>query len=178
MTHTSKVLAVVSAGLLLAGCAEPPFDANVAAMQVASQEVELDQEQVLLTMEQVQCGEREELWTVFDLGAGRSVARMTKRGTGLGFTDDIHIGDPGIGAPYGQVRGKFALQPANPRLREIDEKTKMLEAKTRVVMKHPCLETPPPVLMGLRHGQFSPSETPNFRFRLRGGDWVFDQLVH
>lgn len=173
-----KVLAVALAGLALTGCAEAPFDANGAAAQIQSKPLELDGEQVILTSEHVACGEREDLWVVFEQGGGRSVARLNESGRKLGFTDDIHIGDPGIHFPYAQIRGSFPVQPTGPRLKDFDEKTKMLESKIGVVMDHPCLQNPLPVLMGLRHGQYSASETPNFRFRLRGENWEFDQLVH
>jgi len=116
---------------------------------------------------------------VAQLGDGRSVGHLTQKGRNLQFSDDVQIGDPGVGLPYAQIHGSFGvkvLQTAT--VRDDDPSTKIVEAKVAVKIDHKCFESTWPVLMGVRHGQFTPSANPVFRFKLDGEQWPFDQVVH
>ena len=173
-----RVLLVVWAALLLGACSEGPFDEYAALLQIQAQPVQLDGEQVTLTGDQITCGERDDLWVVLPEGAGRSMARLTDRGRALGFSDNIHMGDPGISFPYGQIRGKFPLRAANPHMKDVDERTKIVDARIQVVMDGACLKKSPPTLMGLHHGEFTTLDNPTFEFRLHGEEWRLAGLVH
>ncbi len=166
------------AALLLGSCAEGPFDEYAALLKIQAQPVELDGEQVTLSGEQITCGERDDLWVVLPEAAGRSVARLTDSGRALGFSDDIHMGDAPINVPYGQVRGKFQLRVSNPHMKDVDDHTKIVDAKILVAMDTKCLKNSPPALMGLHHGEFTTLDNPTFEFRLHGEEWRLEGLVH
>jgi len=152
--------------LLLAACGSGGFNPNAA---LESQPVRLDGEQVVIDQAQLDCGAREDLWNVSPLGEGHSIARLTQKGRDLQFSDDVQIGDANIVVPYAQIHGSFAvriLQMAT--VRDDDPSTKIVEAKVGVKIDHPCFQDAWPVLMGVRHGQFTPSANPVFRFKLDG----------
>ena len=160
---------------MLAGCGSSEFD----AMSVLeSHPVKLDGEQIVLNPEQVDCGTREDLWTVSPLGDGRSVGRLTKKGRDLQFSDDVQIGDPSVGAPHTQVHGSLSVQVFQVgSIRDEDNWTKVGDAKVGVKFNHSCFQANPPFVMGIRHGQFDLSANPVFRFRL-DGEWMVDQVLH
>ena len=81
---------------MLAGCGGGGFDPNGI---LESRPVQLDGEQVALDPGQVDCGAREDLWTVTSLGEGRGIARLTQKGRDLQFSDDVQIGDPESAPP-------------------------------------------------------------------------------
>jgi hypothetical protein len=165
----------LGACLILAGCGSGGFDPNGT---LQSRPVRLDGEQVTLSQAQVDCGARDDLWTVMSMGAERSVARLTQKARDLQFSDDVQIGDPGIGVPYAQIRGLFPVQVMQVgSVRDADAFTKTADAKVTVRIDHSCFQNSPPVLMGIRHGKFDPSESPVFRFKL-DGEWLVDQIVH
>ena len=171
-----KTWGSLPACLLLAACGSGGFDPNAA---LESQPVRLDGEQVVLDQGQLDCGALEDLWDVAQLGEGRAVARLTQKGRNLQFSDDVQIGDANIALPYAQIHGLFGvkvLQPAT--VRDDDPSTKTVEAKVAVKIDHKCFQDTWPVLMGVRHGQFTPSANPAFRFKLEGEHWPFDQVVH
>lgn len=161
--------------LTLAGCGSGGFSANGV---LDAHPVQLDGEQVVLDQGQVDCGAREDLWDITALGDGRAVARLTKKGRDLQFSDDVQIGDPAIGAPYVQIHGTFPVKVLHvSSVRDEDAYTKLAEVKVTVRIDHSCFQSNPPVLMGIRHGQFDPSASPVFRFKL-DGEWMVDQIVH
>ena len=163
------------AGLMLAGCGPGGFDPNGT---LESRPVRLDGEQVIVDQGQLDCGIHEDLWTLSPMGDGRAIARLTKKGRDLQFSDDVQIGEPGIGVPYAQIHGSFPVKviQVGP-VRDQDEYTKLADAKVGVKIDHSCFQNSPPLLMGIRHGQFSQSATPVFRFKL-DGEWQVDQIVH
>jgi hypothetical protein len=161
--------------LMLAGCGPSGFDLTGS---LESRPVRLDQEQVVLNTEQVDCGAREDLWTMSPLGDGRFVGRLTQKGRDLQFSDDVQIGDPAVGVPYAQVHGSFPVKVIQTgSVRDEDEWTKSGDAKVAVVINHSCFQANPPMLMGIRHGQFDQSSNPAFRFKL-DGEWQVDRVVH
>ena len=83
-----------------------------------------------------------------------------------------------MGVPYVQLRGTFPVKviQAGP-VHDEDEWTKSGEAKVVVRIDHSCFHASPPALMGIRHGQFDPSTSPVFRFKL-DGEWQVDRIVH
>jgi hypothetical protein len=165
----------VAACLILAGCGSGAFDPNGT---LESRPVRLDGEQVTLNVAQVECGAREDLWTVASLGDERSVARLTQKARDLQFSDDVQIGEPGIGVPYAQIHGSFPVKVTQMgSVRDDDPFTKTADAKVTVHIDHTCFQNNPPVLMGIRHGKFDPSANPVFRFKL-DGEWSVDQIVH
>ena len=160
---------------MLAGCGSGEFSANGV---LESHPVQLDGEQVALDPGQVDCGAHEDLWDVTPLGDGRAVARLTKKGRDLQFSDDVQIGDPAVGVPYVQIHGTFPVKVFQvSSVRDEDAYTKLAEVKLTVRIDHSCFQSNPPVLMGIRHGQFDPSASPVFRFKL-DGEWMVDQIVH
>jgi len=161
--------------LILAGCGPSGFDLTGA---LESHPVKLDREQVVLNTEQVDCGAREDLWTITPLGDGRSLGRLTQKGRDLQFNDDVQIGDPAVGVPYAQIHGSFSVKVIQPgSVRDEDEWTKSGDAKVAVRIDHSCFQANPPTLMGIRHGQFDQSTNPTFRFKL-DGEWQVDRVLH
>jgi len=160
---------------MLAGCGSGEFSAKGV---LESHPVQLDGEQVVLDPGQVDCGTHEDLWDITPLGDGRAVARLTKKGRDLQFSDDVQIGDPAVGVPYVQIHGTFPVKVFQvSSVRDEDAYTKLAEVKLTVRIDHSCFQSNPPVLMGIRHGQFDPSASPVFRFKL-DGEWMVDQIVH
>ena len=171
-----KAWVILAACLALAACGSGGFDPTAA---LESQPIRLDGEQVVLEQGQLDCGALEDLWNVAQLGDGRSVGHLTQKARNLQFSDDVQIGDANIGLPYAQIHGSFAvrvLQMAS--VRDDDPSTKTVEAKVAVKIDHKCFENTWPVLMGVRHGQFTPSAHTIFRFTLDGEQWPFDKVVH
>ena len=170
-----RIRAAISAGLLLAGCNSGGFDLNGV---LESRPVLLDQEQVALNQDQVDCGAHEELWTISPLGDGRAVGRLTQKGRDLQFNDDVQIGDPAVGVPYVQLRGSFPVKVIQPgSVKDEDQWTKSGDAKVGVKIDQSCFQANPPALMGIRHGQFDAATSPAFRFKL-DGEWQVDRVIH
>jgi hypothetical protein len=159
----------------MSGCGGGGFAPNAL---LESHPVHLDGEQVVLDQAQVDCGTREDLWTLSPLGDTRFIGHLTQKGRNLQFSDDIQIGDPGVGVPYAQIHGAFTVKALQiGSVRDENEWTKLAESKIAVHIDHACFESSPPVLMGIRHGQFDASASPVFRFKL-DGEWALDQIVH
>ena len=168
-------ICAVSGFLMLAGCGGGGF--NLAGI-LQSRPVRLDGEQVALDLSQVECGTHEDLWNISPLGDGRSVGRLTQKGRDLQFSDDVQIGDPVVGVPYAQLHGSFSVRVNQTgSVRDEDEWSKQGDAKVSVKIDHRCFQSNPPVLMGVRHGQFDPSANPAFRFKL-DGEWQVDHILH
>ena len=165
----------VLAFLTLAGCGSTEFSANGT---LESHPVQLDGEQVVLDQGQVDCGAREDLWTITPYGDGRAAGRLTQKGRDLQFSDDVQIGDPAVGVPYVQIHGTFPVRVFQVgSVHDEDAYTKVAEARVTVRIDHSCFQSSPPILMGIRHGQFDQSASPVFRFKL-DGEWTVDQIVH
>jgi hypothetical protein len=170
-----RICGATAAYLMLAGCGPTGFDLTGV---LESHPVRLDREQVVLNSEQVDCGTREDLWTISPLGDGRSLGRLTTKGRDLQFNDDVQIGDPAVGVPYVQLHGDFSVKVIQPgSVRDEDEWTKSADAKVAVKIDQSCFLANPPVLMGIRHGQFDQSSNPVFRFKL-DGEWLADRVIH
>lgn len=168
-----RICGPLLAGLVLAGCGGG-FDPNGV---VESRPVRLDGEQVVLDLGQVECGAREDLWTISRLDESRSVGRLTQKGRDLQFSDDVQIGDPGIGVPYVQIHGSFPVKVMRMgTILDEDGYTKLANARAGVKIAHSCFPNPL-TLMGIRHGQFDQSTPPIFRLKL-DADWHVDQVIH
>ena len=161
--------------LVLTGCGSGEFDPRGT---LESRPVTLDGEQVVMNQGQVDCGARDDLWLINPLGEGRSVARLTQKGRDLQFSDEIEIGDPVVGLPYTQIHGSFPVKVMKiGSVTDQDAFTKLVDAKVGVKINHHCFQDDPPILMGIRHGQFDQSTRPVFRFKL-DEQWLVDQVVH
>ncbi|HSP70280.1 MAG TPA: hypothetical protein VLN48_21295 [Bryobacteraceae bacterium] len=167
-----KISGVLFGCLVLAGCGGSGFDPNGL---LESRPVRLDGEQVVLSSSQVECGVQNDLWTVSPMGDGRSLGRLTQKGRDLQFGDDVQIVSP---LPYVQVRGSFSLKVLQMgNIQDTDPFTKVAEAKVGIRIDHKCFQDSFPALMGIRHGEFTPSASPVFRFKL-DNEWLVDQIVH
>jgi len=170
-----RIVGVLLVLVALAGCGGGGFSPGGV---LESRAVRLDGEQVILDQGQVDCGAREDLWTITPMGDGKALGRLTSKGRELQFSDDVQIGDAVVGAPYVQIHGTLpvrALQTGS--VRDEDEWTKLADLKVAVAINHSCFQTNPPLLMGIRHGQFDQSSNPVFRFKL-DGEWTVDKVIH
>jgi hypothetical protein len=171
-----RVPAAFLAFLMLAGCGSGGFSVN---QTLESRPVQLDGEQVVLDSGQVDCGTREDLWTITPFGDGRAAGRLTQKGRDLQFSDDVQIGDPVVGAPYVQIHGTFPVRVLRVgSVHDEDAYTKVAEANVSVRINHSCFQRNPPVLMGIRHGKFDQSASPVFRFIQEDEEWQVDHIVH
>ncbi len=170
-----RIVGVFLVFLALAGCGGGGFNPGGI---LESHAVRLDGEQVVLDQGQVDCGAREDLWTVTSMGEARALGRLTPKGRDLPFSDDVQIGDPAVGAPYVQIHGALPVKVVQiGSVRDEDEWTKLADAKVTVGINHSCFQTNPPALMGIRHGQFDASANPVFRFKM-DQEWTVDKVVH
>ncbi|MEO8097096.1 MAG: hypothetical protein ABI811_05300 [Acidobacteriota bacterium] len=169
--------ALVPLALLLSACEAGPFDGSQAHGVLQSKPMELDGEQVVITPEQITCGEMKELWTVDQVGSSGAIGRLSAAARKLQFSDDIRMGDPAFRNPYVQVKGTFDVEVKSvAELIDIDPQTKEIEAIMGVKINHPCFTSPLP-LMGVRHGVFSQTTNPRFLFKLRNG-WTVEKILH
>ena len=167
-----KITGLLLTCLALSGCGGNGFDPNGL---LEGRPVRLDGEQVVLNSSQVECGVQNDLWTIAPMGDERSLGRLTQKGRDLQFGDDIQIVSP---SPYAQVRGSFPLKVLQMgNIQDSDAFTKTAEAKVGVRIDHKCFQDSLPVLMGIRHGEFTSSTSTVFRFRLEN-EWQFDQIIH
>jgi len=172
LTLPLKISGLLLACLALSGCGGNGFDLNGL---LEGRPVRLDGEQIVLNSTQVECGAQNDLWTVSPMGDDRSLGRLTQKGRDLQFGDDIQIVAPN---PYVQVRGLFSLKALQiGNITDSDAFTKTVEAKVGVRIDHKCFQDNFPVLMGIRHGEFTASTNTVFRFKLEN-EWQFDQIIH
>jgi hypothetical protein len=165
--------------LTLAGCGAPEFSAQTAKEAIETKPLDLHREQLILTDEQVTCGDREELWHVTQLGPGHIVGRLTPAGQKLNFSDDVRVAGPGQGSSRVQVSGTFPLRVLTvSSIEDQGANAKRVEARTAVVIEHECFKRPLPMLMGIRKGEFSASTAPMFQMKMREFTWSVDELVH
>jgi hypothetical protein len=173
------LLSCVLAGgccLALTGCGEGEFGEYQVRELLTIGPKQLEGEQITLTPGQVECGEREELWVLESRGGHRSVGRLTDAARALNFADDVQIGDTPL-PPYAQVRGKFQLQVTRvTAIRDDDSRTKTVEAKVGVEIRHSCFGAPLP-LMGVRKGNFNPDTPARFQLTL-GNGWEYARILH
>jgi len=167
-----KISGLLLGCLALSGCGGNGFDPN---SLLEGRPVRLDGEQVVLNLSQVECGAQNDLWTITPMGEARSLGRLTQKGRDLQFGDDIQIVPP---TPYAQVRGSFSLKVLQVgTIQDSDAFTKIAEAKVGVRIDHKCFQDNLPILMGIRHGEFTASTSTVFRFKLEN-EWQFDQIIH
>jgi hypothetical protein len=160
--------------VLLTGCSNGEFGEEQVRQILTGTPKSLDGEQVMLTLEQVNCGEREDLWNLETQGE-TSLGRLTPKGQALGFADDIRIGEQRF--PYTQLRGQFPLQVLQMNsIRDEGAKVKIVDVKVGVTINHLCFNQAP-VLMGVKKGQFSQDVLPRFQLALNS-DWEYDRLLH
>jgi hypothetical protein len=160
--------------LVLAACGDSEFGPEQVRSVLESAAVKLEGEQVTLSPAQIDCGAREELWTMEQRG-DRAVGRLTDRARELNFADDVRIGEAPF--PYSQIRGLSNLRVVRvTAIYDEDSGTKVAEARAGVQIRHPCFPTPLP-LMGVRKGQFSADTPVRFRFSFDGG-WACDRILH
>ena len=163
--------AILTIGLL--GCGASEFDGGAIKGLLEGAPLDLSNEQVTLTGQQLECGVQNELWEP----PSGNMARLTQKGRDLKFTDDVRLNDPEIHAPYSQVNGKFPVQVSDvSRVRDTDG-GKLADVKLGIVIAHECFATPLP-LMGIRKGKFTPEAPVVFRFRGSDKEFTFDKLMH
>jgi hypothetical protein len=179
MKRLFQITAVLVAGLALTACDDDIFD-ELSAQQILDEagKIQLRGEQVILTPDQVTCGEKKGLWVVDLMDSGDYIARLTAEGRALQFGDDIRMGDRHYSGPYTQLSG--ALEVHVNRIDKItDEKpnAKIVEAKVGVKIDHECFKEHPLPLLGIVRGNFSEDADPRFRLRQKS-DWVVEQVLH
>jgi hypothetical protein len=164
--------------LVVTGCGDSGvFDQPQAQAVIESAKIPLSSEQVLVTEQQILCGEKKDLWTVDQMEGGGALGRLSEAGRALGFGDDVRMGDRKFTGPYVQLRGDFKVK-VQKFLQMTDQGTdaKIVEAKLGVVVKHECFPKPL-ALLGIDHGDFSEDTAPRIHLRQRNG-WTADQVLH
>ncbi len=157
----------------LCGCAPPQFGEGTVKGILEGGPITLNNEQVLLSEQQLLCGAKDELW---DPPSG-NMARLTQRARDLKFNDDVRLNDPDIHQPYAQVSGTFAVNVHDVSKVRDDNGGKLADVKLGVVIEHECFTTPLP-LMGVRKGKFTPEASVVFRFTGSDGAYTLDKLIH
>lgn len=139
--------------------------------------VSLVAEQVTLSMKDVECGVKEELWdSPTAVSQARTVARLTPKGRTLNFSDDVTM-EPNA-QPYVQISGSFPLQVIEVTdVGKGEDDTKVVSAKARVKIQHACFQNPLP-LMGVKHGNFQYDTPASFLLRQNKDDWKVEKVVH
>ncbi len=171
------IAAVIFAGLALTACEEAVFDNEAAQGVIESAKIPLSGEQVILTPEQITCGEKKGLWVVDQIEGGGALGRLTDAGRALQFGDDIRMGDRKFSGPYVQLSGAHSVNVEKFKTMS-DEKpdSKIVEAKLSVALNHECF-TKRVQLLGIDRGDFS--EDVDVRVRLRNRDgWRVDSVLH
>jgi hypothetical protein len=162
---------LVAASLGLGGCHEVT-DQEIIEGSV----LPLRGEQVVLTPEQVKCGEKARLWIVEQIEGAGAVARLEPAGREL-FGDDVRMGDRRYSGPVAQVLGDGKL-----KIKKISNVTldgtseKVVTASAGVEVKHSCFPAPLP-LLGIDRGDFSQDAEVRIHMRNDGG-WRADQVLH
>ena len=169
------VLPLCAICFVLSGCSDGTFGDGEAQQILTEGTKALDGEQVVLTGEQLACGEREDLWRIELQQTDRSLGRLTEKARALGFDDDVRIGEQP--QPYTQLRGQFSIQVLRiESIRDESAKVKIVDAKVAVTINHSCFNRPLP-LMGVKKGKFTQDVAPRFQLALNG-QWEYDRLLH
>ena len=170
---------ILTAGLAVfsTGCAQTDFPPEKAQSLVEATPIRLDAEQVSLSLEQVECGVREDLWdSPVQLGE-RTVAHLNANGKALKFDDDVVVSEPGFNRPYVQVRGEFPAVLSAAVIHDDGQYGKKVEGKLGITIMHQCFNEPLQV-MGVRKGKFNQDVSPTLAYSLDNKGWHFDKLVH
>jgi len=174
--RTNSILLITVLCLFAAACGQD--FATTLQERAEGKPIQLDSEQVSLTLEQLKCGVKYELWDGAPEGGQQAVYRLTQKGRELQFSDNIYPNGPGYPSPYTQVRGKFHLQFT--RIVEISDGSdgsKLVQAQLGVKIPHPCFAAALPV-MGIRKGKFTPDEAPTLKYENAEDGWQPAELVH
>lgn len=167
--------------IALAGCRpSSDFNEDTARGAIESGPIKLEGEQVTLTDQQVQCGQRAEYWDPpAAVSADHTTAHLTAKGSNLKFNDDVVVHDPSSPLPFVQVRGDFPLQVDSiGSVKDGEDKTtRLVEAKVRVKIDDACFQNPLP-LMGVKHGNFSADSPVVFHLHFDDTGWHVDKVVH
>lgn len=177
MKSSFRIAPLLVAGLLLTGCDSGVFDDEAAQALVESSKLALSGEQVLITPEQILCGEKKGLWIIDQTDGGNALGRLEAPARDLLFGDDVRMGDHKFTNPYIQLRGDFDVK-IQKFIKVTDENpdVKVVEAKLGVIVKHECFPQPLP-LLGIDRGDFSEEAAPRVRLRQHNG-WRTDQVLH
>jgi hypothetical protein len=172
-------LATLGVCLFFTGCSGD-FDPGDVPYRTAQSPIQVDSEQVSLTLPQVACGVSNELWEdAVSAGNERKVYRRTQKGRDLQFSDDIYADDPDYPGPYTQVRGTFSLSMAS--IAGIhdgpDGASKLIQAAIGVRIPHMCFPNPLPI-MGVSKGKFTPTLAPTLLYENTEKGWGPAKLVH
>jgi len=179
MTGYLLVGAVSALCVVSAACGgKTEFDGDMAKDILEANAINLDGEQVSLSLAQIDCGVQSELWEApSQVSQDRSTAHLTSKGRELNFGDDPAI-EPNYHQPYAQVRGAFSLQVDVAGIRDGETKgTKLVDAKAGLKMPHSCFSAPLPI-MGVKHGNFREDAPVSFLFREASDGWHVEKLVH
>jgi len=164
-------------GLVLTGCEEAVFDSEAAQGLIESSKLTLSGEQVLVSPDQIVCGEKKGLWIVDQMDGYGAIARLTDAGRALHFGDDIRMGERKFKDPYTQLQGDFTVKVQKVHgLTGEKPDEKIAEVAIGVVIDHECFAKPL-ALMGIDRGDFSEDVSPRIRLRQRGS-WAVDQILH
>jgi len=179
-THRGLLSAVF--GLCLASIAcgsKDQFDEGVAKTILEANAVNLDGEQVTITLMQLDCGVQSELWeTPAQVSQDRTIARLTSKGRELNFGDDPAI-EPNFHQPHAQVRGAFSLEVDQVSgIRDgATDGTKLVDAKAGIKLQDSCFSNALPI-MGVKHGDFREDTPVSFLFRKSDEGWHLEKVVH
>jgi hypothetical protein len=140
--------------------------------------VNLEGEQVTLSMKDFECGMKEELWeSPAPVSQLRNVARLDPPARALKFSDDVTMEQNS--RPYVQISGTFPLQVIE--VTDVgagtDNGTKLVSAKVGVKIQHSCFQNPLP-LMGVRRGNFEHDTPAKFLLRQTKDGWKVEKVVH
>lgn len=172
-----SIAPLIVAGLLLAGCDSGVFDDEAARALIESTKLKLSGEQVMVTPEQILCGQKKGLWIIDQTDGGNALGRLEAPGRDLLFGDDVRMGDHKFTNPYVQLRGDFDVKIKKfVKMTEENADVKVVEAKLGVIVKHECFPEPLP-LLGIDRGDFSEEAAPRVRLRQHNG-WTTDQVLH
>ena len=138
--------------------------------------VNMDHEQVSLSPKDIECGVQADLWeSPSRISDEHSVARLNSKGRALNFSDDVNM-EPNSRS-YVQVRGAFPLQVDEVTDVGAGGDTKLVAAKVRVKIAHPCFQNSLPV-MGVKRGSFQYDTPASFSLRLDKDGWKVEKIVH
>jgi hypothetical protein len=172
MRFLTNILAILAVSLTLASCSEPT-DEELLLESIGNSTVRMDNEQVVLTQDQVNCGTKEELWEVSELPNGSSIARLTPAGRKF-FADDLRIGDAHYSGPVAPLVGSHKIKLVKvTSLQPPTGPVQTLTGRISAVLEHECFSSPVPI-MGIAHGTFSERAEPILRVR----NGVGEQIIH
>ncbi len=161
----------LSSILALAGCA-----GETTADIIERHPLPLRGEHVLLTPEQVRCGEKAKLWTIVQVDGGGARARLERDGQ-VFFADDVRMGEQRYRGPVAPLAGDFPVKVK--KIREVTPdgpSVQVVAAELGVILNHSCFTKQLP-LLGIADGDFSLDAPPRIRLREHNG-WTADTILH